>query len=166
MMVNVLTAILKNDEWLSSPFAKRMSISCISWWTTTSSAWQTFWTWGDRLKWRWLPSGRKCWRIHLSVSWVPRQHSSATIQSLVTSVRGLLISMCTHLLTSKYIQWIQIIPTNDRAPSEKKRPAFLKALGKTNIPVPMLPFMRWITVSTFLFQIKNWNSVQNSSPCD
>jgi len=37
---------------------------------------------------------------------------------------------------------MQIIPMTGRAAREKKRPPFLKALGRAKIPVPMLPFTR------------------------
>lgn len=55
-------------------------------------------------------------------------------------------------LTNTCMQYVQINPIANVANRPKNKPALRKANGIARIPVPKLPFNRWINVSKFLQQ--------------
>jgi hypothetical protein len=74
---------------------------------------------------------------------------------------------CEHA-TSMCMQWVQTNPISIVPNRPTTHPAFLNASGMAKIPVPMLPFRRWIIVSKFEVGcssfLLNIGSSEKSSP--
>lgn len=60
---------------------------------------------------------------------------------------------CNKFLTRMCIVWTQMMPIKTVPSVPTVNPAFLKASGIAKIPVPMLPFSKWIIVSQFLYEV-------------
>uniref|UniRef100_A0A182TQ11 Uncharacterized protein n=1 Tax=Anopheles melas TaxID=34690 RepID=A0A182TQ11_9DIPT len=72
-----------------------------------------------------------------------RWHTSAKLSEGTCSRRQ---SSCEQF-TSMCMQWVQTAPMNSVPNRPTYRPACLNASGIARMPVPMLPFSRWIIVS-------------------
>ena len=54
------------------------------------------------------------------------------------------------MLTSSFMQWMQMKAMTTMPSEPKTMPEFLMAMGRVRTPMPMLPLIRWMIVAVLL----------------